>query len=184
MIGRWIQVWESISSLRTTQHSQFHGWLGIELNFDKLATHWQLLKTQENVDDWDLDSTLRNQQLIEHHSRLKKMSMNGTWTWSWKISNSLNTTQLSKIYWWLRLALIFERSATHWSPLKTQEYVDDWDLDSPLRNQQLLDDTASFWAPSYWLWAAPSQSSALALAWTPSMDQYLYGQRQHCGIHA
>ncbi len=99
MIWRWTQVWENISSLRTTQDSQFRGWPGNEFNFDKSATHWELLKTQENVDDWDLDS--------------------------------------------------------------------------PLRNQQLLDDTASFWATSYRLWAAHSQSSALALACTPSMDQYL-----------
>ncbi len=148
MIGSWTQLWENISSLRTTQDSQFRGWLGIELNFDKLATQWQLLKTQEmsmigtrtqcweisnslittqdsrNVDEWNLNLVMRHQQLIEHYSTLKTC-------------------------WWLRLEIIFERSATHWSPLKTQENVDGWNLDSPLRHQQLLDDTASVWAPLY-----------------------------------
>ncbi len=149
IIWSWTQLWEDMSSLRTTQDSQFHGWLGIELNFDKLATHWQLLKTQENGDDWDLKSSLRDQQLIDHHSRLKKMSMIGTWTHLWEISISLRTAEDSRKCQWLRLGLGHEKSATHWSPPKTQENVDDWDLDSPLRNQQLLDDTASFWAPSY-----------------------------------
>ncbi len=89
MIGSWTQLWENISSLRTTQDSQFRGWLGIELNFDTLATHRQLLKTQENVSDWDLDSTMRNQELIEHYSTFKKLLMIETW-------------------------IIFERSAPHW----------------------------------------------------------------------
>ncbi len=31
------------------------------------------MKTQENVDDWD--SVMRNQQLVEHDSTLKKLSM-------------------------------------------------------------------------------------------------------------
>ncbi len=133
MIGRWTQLWRT-------------------------SACWGPLKTQNFVDDWEMNSILTNQQLIGNCWRLRKMSMIGT-------------------------GLNVENSATHWSPLKTEENVHDWDLDSPLRNQQLLDDTASFWAPSYRLWAAPSQSSALALVWAPSMDQYLYGQRQHCGIH-
>ncbi len=87
-----------------------------------------------------------------------------------EISTSLITTQLSKIYWWLRLAIIFERSATHWSPLKTQENVDDWDLDSPF-----MTPPASGHLPTN-LWVTPSQSSALALAWKPSMDSTCVGK--------
>ncbi len=95
MIWRWTQLCKNISSLRTTQDSQFRGWPGNEFDFDKSATHWELLKTQENVDDWDLESSLRDQQLIDHHSRLKIMSMIGTWAHLWEISSCLMTPPAS-----------------------------------------------------------------------------------------
>ncbi len=80
---------KNISLLRTTQDSEFRGWLGNELNFDKSATHWELLKTQENVDDWD-------------------------WTQRWELSNSLITTQDWRKCPWLGLGLTFEKSTAAW----------------------------------------------------------------------
>ena len=65
------------------------------------------------VHDWELNSTSRNQQLIDHHSRLKSCR-------------------------WLGLEVNFEKSESLWELLKTQETVDHWDLDLAMRNQQLI----------------------------------------------
>ncbi len=181
--SQFVHDWELNSTSRNQQLIDHHSrqnkcrWLGLEVNFEKSASLWEWLNTRENVDDWDLDVVMRNQQLIKNYSTLRNLLMimleiiveRSATQWSSLTQESSNLSMVM-------LGLVFERSATHWSPLKTQENVDDLNLDSPLRNQQLLDDTVSFWAPSYRLWAAPSQSSALALAWTPSMDQHLYGQ--------
>ena len=64
-------------------------------NVTEIACSWW----PGNVDDWDLHSTPRNQQVTEHDSRLNKMSMNETWVCSWEISNFLKTTQISKFCW-------------------------------------------------------------------------------------
>ncbi len=95
MIGTWNHLWEISSSLITTQDSRKCQWLGLGLTFEKSASHWELLKTQENVNDWDLDLVMRNQQLIDHHPRLKKMSTIGTWTHLWEISSCLMTPPAS-----------------------------------------------------------------------------------------
>ena len=63
-------------------------WLGVELNFEKSATHWPSLKT-------------------------KKLSMIGTWSQLWEIRISLRTAEDSGNCWWLGLGLGHEKSATH-----------------------------------------------------------------------
>jgi len=83
MIGTWTQRWEISNSLNTTQDSRKCRWMELELGHEKSATHWTLLNFQKFIDDWDLHLSLRDQQLIDHHSRLKKMSMIGTWTHLW-----------------------------------------------------------------------------------------------------
>jgi len=95
--------------------------MGLEVNIEKSASPWEWLKTRENVNDWDLDVVMRNQQLIEHYSTLRNLSMimleiiveRSATQWS---SLTQNSSSLSMVM----LELVFERSATRWSPLKTQ----------------------------------------------------------------
>ena len=114
MTGNWTPFWQISNSLRTAEDSRKCRWLGLGLNVEKPATRWPPLKTQENVDDWDLDLVMRNQRLIEHYSTLKNLLMIETWNHLWEISNSLITTQDSRKCRWLGLRLTFEKSAAAW----------------------------------------------------------------------
>ncbi len=114
MTGDWTQCWQISNSLRTAEDSGKCRWLGLGLNVEKSATHWSPLKTQENVDEWNLNLVMRNQRLIEHYSTLVNVLMIETWNHLWEISNSLITTQDSRECQWLGLGLTFEKSAAAW----------------------------------------------------------------------